>query len=778
MSETANRATARTRKAMHPTDRRKPARAAAAGFEILESKLAVPAPRQGVVDRPALLDGLRSPEAARVVSVAAPAGYGKTTLLAQWAGADKRPFAWVSLDERDNDPAVFLTYLAAAADTIESVEPAVFRAAASAAQSMWTIGLPRLGAALKAIAKPVVLVLDDVHTVTSRDCLDTLLPLSKLLPQGSQLVLAGRADDGLPLGRLRAAGRLLELGVPELALSDDEAKAVVAEVGLDASDAEVHAANERAEGWVAGLYLAAQFAQQDGNGSLAAFHGDDRFVVDYLRAELLARLKRPEVEFLTRTAILDRMSASLCDAVLERSDSARRLQSLERGAFLVPLDHRRNWYRYHHLVQEMLASELERREPELRPILHARASAWCEQHDLPEAAIEHATAAGDTDAVARLVTLHALPFYRSGRVVTVDGWLAQFGDLELLQEYPAVAGFGAFVAALRGRPEEAERYAYALEHTRYDGPMPDGSSSPPPWAVLVRAFLCRRGIPAMRDDARVALEKLAPTSWWRPIALAILGVSHLLEGEIEEAEAVLRDAADDATGSGAVYAGVVARSELALIALDRGDLERAEAELARVRALLEDQPVEDYVAAAIYFAAAARLALAQGRAATARDLLVRAMRLRPQLSSAFPWFAVQSMLALARAHLAIGDSEGARTLFREASDVLRERPELGTLRQQMHELQELLANVATVEDGWASTLTAAELRLLPLLTTHLSFREIAERLFVSRNTVKSQAISVYRKLGASSRSEAIQRATELGLVDAPASTASPFIPVG
>lgn len=751
---------------------------AAAGFEIMQSKLAVPTLRPGLVSRPALMSRLRPSNGVRVVSVSAPAGYGKTTLLAQWAARDKRPFAWISLEDRDNDPAAFLTYLAAAADGIHSVDPGVFRAAASGTDSMWTKGLPRLGAAFDAIDRPMVLVLDDVQQLTNRDCLDALLPISKFLPQGSLLVLSGRAEDGLPLPRLRAAGRLLELGPSDLSLTDDEAKELIAAAGVVVSDTDVTALNERTEGWVAGLYLAALFAEQAGAEELADFHGDDRFVVDYLRSEHLSRLKRPELEFLTRTAILDRMSGALCDAILERTDSARRLQALEQGNFFViPLDHHRDWYRYHHLVRDMLRSELERIEPELPAVLHARAAAWCEHNDMPEAAIEHAAEAGDVGELARLVSIFALPFYRSGRVVTVEGWLRRFSEPDVLSQYPAVAGFGAFLSALRGRPDEAERYAYAIEHTTYDGPMPDGSSSPAPWASLVRAFLCQRGIGQMGADAQLAHGELPQTSFWRPVALGLFGIALLLEGKTEQAEEVLRETAEQAAGSGAIYAGVIARSELALMAIERNDFESAEAELALARTQLEDQPIEDYVAAAIYLAAAARLALARGRAATARDLLVRAMRMRPQLNAAFPWFGVQTRLELARAHLSLGDVEGARTLFREASDVIRQRPELGTLNDQARAFQEMLSSVASLDDGWASTLTAAELRLLPLLTTHLSFREIAERLYVSRNTVKSQAISVYRKLGASSRSEAIQRALELGLVDAPVASAS-FTPLG
>ncbi|HEU6443454.1 MAG TPA: LuxR C-terminal-related transcriptional regulator [Gaiellaceae bacterium] len=748
------------------------------GLELLPSKLAVPELRPGLVPRPTLVSRLEVPTSARVVSLSAPAGYGKTTLLAQWAADDPREFAWLSLDHRDNDPALFLTYLAAAVDGIEPVDARVFRAAASGGNSLWTIGLPRLGAALAAIDRPIVLVLDDVHELRERDCLDALEPIAKHLPEGAQLVLSGRSEGGLPLARLRAAGRLLALGPAELALTDGEAKALLAAAGIRVTDREAATLNERTEGWAAGLYLAALVAQEAGADGLSSFAGDDRFVVDYLRDEHLSRLKRTDIQFLTRTSILDRMSAVACDDLLERSDSARKLETLERtNCFVVPLDHHREWYRYHHLFRDVLLFELDRLEPELVPALHRRAASWSERNGLPDAAIEHAAAAGDKAEVARLVSIFALPFYRSGRVVTVERWFERFDDGEL-RSYPAIAGFAAIVSAFRGRPEEAERYRYALERSENDGPMPDGSSSPEPWAALVRAMLCNHGVTEMGADAGLALDGMPPSSFLHPVALGLQGLSMLFDGEMESALELLKQTAEEAAGSGAVYVGVIAYSELALAALERNDLERAEAELAAARTLLDRQPIEEYVAAALYLAAAARAALAKRQSASARELLVRATRLRPQLTHAVPWLAVQTSLELSRVHLAFGDVEGARMLFREASDVLGRRPELGALREQVRELENRLANTATLEDGWASTLTAAELRLLPLLTTHLTFREIAERLYVSRNTVKSQAISVYRKLGASSRSEAIDRALELGLVDAPVASGSSFTPAG
>jgi LuxR family transcriptional regulator, maltose regulon positive regulatory protein len=748
-------------------------------FEILQSKLLIPSLRSGLVPRTALVNRLRASADARVVSIAAPAGYGKTTLVAQWAARDSRPFAWVSLEDRDDDPVSLLTYIAAALHRIHPIDVAVFRGAA-AASSLWSTGLPRVGAALAAMPEPIVLVLDDVHELRHPDCTDALEPLSKHLTGGSQLVLSGRAESGATLARMRANRQLVEVGATDLALSDSEARSLLATAEVKVSEADAHRLNSQAEGWIAGLHLAALSMKEPGDvDALVSFAGNDRFVADYLRSEHLSRLKRSDLEFLTRTAVLDRMCGPLCDDVLERNDSLRRLQALEdANVFVVPLDHHREWYRYHHLFQEMLRSEIEHQDPELVTALRRRAASWCEHNGEPEAAIEYAGAAGDTDEVARLVSAFALPFFRSGRVVTVERWLRLFEEPELLARYPAVAAFGAWVHALRGHPDDAERFAYALEHSDHEGPMPDGSTSARPWVALMRALLSHHGISDLRPNAQLALEELSASSYWRPPALLFLGIGFLLEGELERAEAILAETAEEALGSGAVYAGVVAHSELALLALDRGDLRRAETELAHSDDLLENQPIEEYLPAALQVAVGARVALAKGQAASARELLVRAMRMRGHLSRAIPWFCVQTQLELARSHLALADVEGARTLLREAKDVMQRRPELGTLRRQAEELQTELANAPGLDHGWASTLTAAELRLLPLLTTHLSFREIAERLFVSRNTVKSQAISVYRKLDASSRSEAIERAVQLGLVDAPITSASAFTPSG
>jgi LuxR family maltose regulon positive regulatory protein len=747
-------------------------------FELLRAKLDVPPPRPGLVERSGLVDRLSRARDGRFVSIVAPPGYGKTTALGQWAARDGRQFAWVSLDHRDNDPVVLLTYVAEALDADGSVEPAVFKALTAAGDSLWTTALPRLGAALASRREPVVLVLDDVHELENHDCLDALVALLPHVPRGSQLVLSGRTGARLGLPKLRADGELLELGPAALALNNGEAHALLAAAGADVTEAQAEALNERAEGWAAGLYLAALSLDGD-SSSFASFGGDDRFVTDYLRSEALAPVAPAELEFLLRTSVLDRMCGLLCDAVLERDDSAQVLEQLEHeNLFVVSLDHSRRWFRYHHLFREMLQAELERREPELVATLNRRAASWCEASGQPEAAIEYSAAAGDTDGLARLVTACAFPYYRSGRVTTVERWLAMFDDSTLLERYPAIAVFGVWLHALRGRADAAERWALAVETSQSEGPMPDGSPFEA-WAATVRALLCRKGVEQMQIDAEVAVSSLPPASPWRPVSVLLHGVAVLFSGDLDRAEVILDQAAEAAGAGGAVWAGVVARSERALLALERGELAAAESELALAGAFIDDAPSADYVVTAILLAVTARLAIAQGQGARARKTLVSAQRMRPMMTHALSWFAVQARLELAKAHLALSDRSGAETLYREANDVLRRRPRLGTLVAEAEDVRAKLATVAEQSSGWASTLTAAELRLLPLLTTHLSFREIAERLFVSRNTVKTQAISVYRKLDASSRSDAIERAVELGLVDAPlASRAVEFIRSG
>lgn len=691
----------------------------------------------------------------------------KTTALGQWANSDPRPFAWLTLEAQNDDPIQLLTYLAAALDRIEPVDASVFAALWSGGPSIWSSAIPRLGAELASRSEPVVIVLDDVYRIDARESLDVITAIADAVPDGSTLVLSGRAEPALGLPRLRARRRLLEVGVEDLRLDETEADTVFRNAGVELSAGDVAELTRKTEGWPAGLYLSA-LALRAGmpQADISHLTGSDRFVGDYFREELLSNLSPAEVDFLVSTSVLGRMCGPLCDAALERTGSAAALESFERSnLFLVPLDHRREWYRYHHLFQDLLRAELTRTGPEHVRAVNRRASAWSLENGDPEAAIDYAKEAGERDLLADLIVSHALPFYYSGRVATVDTWLAWF-DGDDLGRYPPIAVLGGWLRLLTGRPEEAVHWAREAElgATGYTRALPDGSRSVTSWIAPLRACLCADGPERMRDDAQAALESLAPNSIWRGPARVMLGVGHHLAGDDESADREITEAIEFAIAVGASDTAVQGLGQLAFLALGRGEIRLASELVARA----DEVPGPDlggYASHAIVLAAHARVSQLTGDPEATRSALVRAQSLRPLLTWALGWHAVQVRLELAHVYLGLGDVAACRTLMVEIEDILRHRPRLGVLVEAVAELKRQLASRVGIPGNWASTLTAAELRLLPLLATHFTLQEIADRLFVSRNTVKSAAASIYRKLDASSRSDAVAHAIELGLLD-------------
>jgi len=734
-------------------------------FELVESKLLPPSPRPGIVPRTALVDRLLALDAAPVVCVVAPAGYGKTTLLAQWAERKGPRVGWVSVDQHDNDPTVLLTYLAVAVDRVEPIDPSVFRTLAASRVSSPATVIPRLVAALSAMTQPVALVLDHVELLANVACLDAVAELAVQLPRGSQLALGSRSAPPLPVGLLRAQRRMVEIGVNELAMDHREARALVEAAGVRLAEVEVAELVGRTEGWPVGLYLAALARKAGGprRRAGAGFTGDRRLVANYLRSELLARLPQPTVSFLTRTAVLERMCGPLCDAVLDASGSARVLASLEgSNLLLVPLDRRRQWYRYHHLFRDLLLTELGRREPELVQQLHARAAAWYEANRMPETAIDHAQAAGDADRVARLVWDVAPRAYAGGRRDTAIWWYDWFEDQGLIDRYPLIAIQGAWRHALLGQPAGVERWAAAAERAAAAATPPEHSVVEASMALL-RAALCRDGVEQMRADAQLARDRLDPGDSARGPALHLEGISYLLAGQGDRADPILAHAVEVATHDREMNAVSYALAQRSLLAIERQDWHQAETLAGQALTVVLAGHLDDYVTSPLVYAVVARTALHRGDVPQAQEHLARAARLRPLLTYALPTYAVQALLELARAYLTLNDAAGARTVLRQARGILQLRPDLGVLPEQAEQLQGTLDTFHGGTVG-ASSLTTAELRLLPLLSTHLSFRQIGERLNLSRHTVKSQAISIYRKLGVSSRSEAIQRMQQIGLL--------------
>ena len=745
---------------------------AAAAHDLTLSKLLRPLVRPGTVARSPLIERLASGDAQRIVSVVAPPGYGKTTLLSQWAERSGQTFSWVSVAEPDNDPKVLLTYVAAALDAVEPIGGRVFDALASPGSSVPGAVVPRLGSAFASMTSPVVLVLDDVHILRNRECRAALSALADHVPEGSRLVLAGRAEPPLRVPRLRAEGRLLEIGPAQLSLTREEASVLLANAGVVLDEDEITELHRRTEGWPAGLYLAALYLREGGlvGGATVSFSGDDQFVSDYVESEFLARISRRQRVFLTRTAVLERMSGPLCEAVLSAPGTGATLAELAgSNMLLVPLDRRGEWYRYHHLFRDMLLARLHRDEPALAPVLRRRAARWCMRNGLPDEALEYSIAAGDVGTAARLVEKLGVPAHRRGQFTTIQRWFRWLEDRGGIEGHPMAAVLAALFFALTGRPVEAERWADVVDRWQYGEPAQGGAPHAEAHAAILRALMCRSGIERMRADADEAVRMCAAQGIVSPAPALYLGLAHVLAGDLEGGDASFEVAVSAGEQAGAHETLAVTLCERALVAMAHGQWDRAEGLADQAGTVLRRAGIEASYATPLICAVQGRQALHRGDAAAARQKLVSAQRLRHLLTYAMPQLAVQARIELTRVHLALADAAGARTLMGEIDELLRRRPGLGTLAEEAEELRGRLSRERSASIPGASSLTAAELRLLPLLTTHMSFPEIAEELSLSHHTVRSQAYSAYRKLGASSRSQAVSRSRELMLLEGDAS---------
>jgi len=716
------------------------------------------------VYRSSLVERLARDDLRSVVSVAAPAGYGKTTLLSQWAERDSRAFAWVSVDDRDNDPKVLLTYVARALDQVEPVGGRVFEALASPTSSVPGSVVPRLAAAFTAMTSPVVLIVDDVHLLHNSECRSALSVLAEHVPPGSRLALAGRDAPPLRIARFRAEGRIAEVGPAELALTRGEAAALLRAAGVAVGDDDVAVLHARTEGWPVGLYLAALYLREGGSvgTATASFGGDDRLVSEYLESEFLDWISGRHRKFLTRSAVLTRMSGPMCEAVLELPGAAATLAGLARSnLLLVPLDRRGKWYRYHHLFQDMLLAELERLEPGMLPVLRRSAAAWCQANDLAEEALEYALAAEDAEMAAGLMGKLWLPVCRQGRYATAQRWFYRLADRGGVERYPMIAAQAAMVAANIGRPDEAERWADAVDRWQYAaGPRTEDPGAEA-WAATLRAILCRRGITQMRADADEAAQKLTAVGIAPSSAALCQGIACVLAGDLDGGDRRLQETVRVAHENGGPQVEAEALSELALLAMARGDWSRAEALADRASIVLRQAGIGRLLPCAVQ----AGVAMYRGDLAAVRQQLVTAQRLRPASTYGQPHVAVQARIQLIRVHLALADITGARTLVQETGEILRHRPDLGTLAGQFKQLQARLDKEHGPSVPGASALTAAELHLLPLLCTHLTVPEIAADLVLSPHTIKSQMRSIYRKLDANNRHQAVTRARELELID-------------
>jgi LuxR family maltose regulon positive regulatory protein len=732
----------------------------------IETKLHPPGARVEWLPRRELVGQLAA-SPAKLILVEAPAGFGKTTLIAQWwsSPSERRSFAWLSLDRGDDEPGRLWWHIACALyRACPGLDGAnVLRALREPAPDIDGTVLPMLINALAALPDEVVLVLDDYHVIREQACLEQTESFLVHLPATVQLAVITRATPALPLARLRAAGDLVEIGMRELRFAEPEAAALLHTVsGTELSQPGLDRILQRTEGWPAGLYLAAlSLRNHPAPADFARdFSGDNRFIVDFLTEEVLGR-QPPEIrQFLARTSVLGRFCAPLSAAVTGTAGAAGIIDVLEReNLFVVPLDETRRWFRYHHLFAQVLHAELVRTEAALIPELHRRAGAWHRAAGSVGEAVQHTLAAADAAEAIDLIAQHWYAYINAGRTGTVRDWLRSLSEDQIAAS-PLAAHCVAWTAALSGEPEPVRRWLPVIDAAPDDGMLPDGIRSMASSAALLRGVYGYDGLAIMRQAAAgaVGIED-DPASPWYTLARATYGFCQYLSGDLEAALPPLEQAV--ASDGSTTVVGVLAYATLALISLELGQLARArELALAARRLAAQDELPESPQSSLAYTATGAVYA-AEGRFKESRSELRRAVRVRRRLPGLSPWATLEAELRLAEVLLAMGDTGGAVDLISEAGGVLTLFPDgTGCLQARLARLRRLIPARRVSPDD---CLTEREEDVLRLLRGSLSLREISRELYVSPNTIKTHAQAIYRKLGVSSRHDAVRRGREIGV---------------
>ncbi|MEV0794220.1 LuxR C-terminal-related transcriptional regulator [Kribbella sp. NPDC050459] len=842
---------------------------------VLATKLFRPARRSGLVARPWLLerlDGVLTP-GHRLALVSAPAGFGKTTLVGEWAARHER-VGWLSLDDGDNALPRFLAHLWAALPGLRVAPPAADVPTVAALTAVVNDYADRDGG-------PTVLVLDDYHAIEALDVHEAVAFLLDHLPDQLHLVLSTRADPPFPVARLRARGQLTEIRVDDLRFAEPEAGAFLNDVmGLRLAGDDVRALEGRTEGWVAGLQMAALSLRgaPDVAGFIDAFTGSHRFVIDYLADEVLARQPADARDFLLRTAVLDRLTGPLCDAVTGRTGSSQVLDELDRGnVFVVALDPDRVWYRYHHLFRDVLRARLLAEHPEALPRLHRAASDWyAAQHLAPEA-VRHALAADDHERAGRLIE-EALPEVRRARQDAVLlGWIRSLPE-SVVQRNPVLCIAAAWSSMMAGELDRMARWLDAAEAALQAGAQDpelaatwadtEDLRTAPAMLLIYRAALAQaRGeVQATVESARGALDLAATEDHFvRGAAGGFLALAAWAAGDVEEALATFSTAVRElhaagnfvdeqdstvvmgdlwlaagrpsrarqgfeqtlaaATRNGEPYPRVTADLHVGLAELDRelDDLDSAEAHLETARVLAAQGSITENRHR--WYVAMAQVKVARGDFTAALQSLDEAEKLyrRGSYPELRPIAAMR-----ARVHLAAGDLVAAEAWVRDIPDAVSYLNEYGQLTRARlmirrgEDVQELLDRLQADADGRRAgslleigvlralahqtrgdhaaaqavlretldaapepeqyrrllldegltpaqttliePLTERELDVLRLLDTELTGPEIARRLYVSLNTLRTHTKRIFTKLGATNRSGAVRRARERGLL--------------
>lgn len=723
-----------------------------------------PATARAGVPRPGIARVLR--DRTGLVVIAAPAGYGKTTAVVQWDDADERLFAWARLDNLDNDPAHLLLHLATALNQIRPIDPAVLHYLQGAGRAETQL----VSAFVRALEScgPVVLVLDDVHELSASAAVDTLRAVVDLAPNSTTLALIGRQLPALDLARRRLQGYVVEIGIPELKLSGSEGAAAFAALGAGMDKATIARVLDKCEGWAAGVVMAA-LALRDG-APAEAVTGRHRLVADYLVEEVLSQLEPDTVTFLTESAVLDRFCADELDALLGRTDSAAMLDAITHSGnmFLVSLDAQGVWYRYHQLFGDLLRARLRDRDPDRFRELAARAADRLAQAGDVDGALTQALAADDRAQAAALVGMDAVRLGFDGRVGVLARRLSLI-DEQTFADYPDAAIARAWLGVMNGDAELIQRSLLTASAADGGEPLSDGTPSVEVAAALIGSLIGVGGVGEVirhAETVRSAGDHLV-NPWWGA-ATTMKGTALSMLGEAAQARATLESAlpvTEDLPGFQAA-----ALAHLAALDLLDGDLSAAVEHTASARSIVDSRDLSDMVPMVVVYAVDALVRARRGDVAGARSAVSATERLVDRLGDLSARTALMAHVLVAGAAVEIDDTELCDRHLVEAQRAHRRETEAVGVGQWLDRIRTLSA--ARTARGARSSLTAAELRLLPYLATHLSLQRIADELILGRETVKSQATSIYRKLAVASRAAAVAEAGRLGLLSESARAAA------
>jgi LuxR family transcriptional regulator, maltose regulon positive regulatory protein len=732
----------------------------------IETKFHAPGARRDWVERPALVQSLIQADGAKLILIDAPPGFGKTALVAQWRAGklESRPFAWLSLDDGENDPGKLWRHVTHALQRacpgfIGEENPQALQIHDT---DITGIVLPVLLNELARLTAPVVLVLDHYQVITESSCHEQMAFFLTHLPSSVQVVLITRNDPPLPLARLRASGDMVELGAQELRFTLAEAARLVQTISAaELGSSDISVLVDRTEGWPAGLYLAGLSLRghPDPETFVRRFSGDNRFITDFLAEEVLGRQPAEIRQFLARTSILSRFNAPLCDAVAGSANAAQIIDGLDReNLFIVPLDEIREYFRYHSLFAQMLRGYLSRSEPGVVATLHKRASDWHRRSGSVAETIQHAIAAGDLAGAAGLIAGHWAAYADSGQLATVRGWLRMLGD-DAIRADPLAAHCAAWTGALYGDRDAVRRWLPVIEAAQSAEPLPDGIRSLKSSAALLRGVFGFDGLRVMREEAlaAAALES-DPASPWYALARTAVGFSRYLSAQPKAAEGPLEEAISSAAAIPLVPA--LGLSVLSLAATDLGKLARAQelAHAARSLGTRSQTPPHSLACTAVGAVHAAR-----GQLQAARRELEDAVQSGQAMPGTGPWPAIVAMQQLTQVLLDLGDRSEAAVQVERARMLLtslQDGAEVQIIRLDQFE-QQIAGRPSAV--ALADPLTEREIAVLHLLRGTLSLRGIGYELHLSANTVKTHVQAIHRKLGVSTRHDAIERGHVAGL---------------